>query len=101
MQHRRLGKNGPFISALGLGCMGMTGNYEADINERESIKIMEAAWEAGINFFDTTDMYGNGENEKLVGKSHFEMYSFTKERVCLLPQNVVLSRALMARGIWT
>lgn len=68
MKQRRLGKNGPQVSALGLGCMGMSGFYgEAD--EALAMRVIQRAYEEGVTFFDTADMYGNGANEVLLGKA--------------------------------
>lgn len=68
MKQRQLGKNGPKVSALGLGCMGMSGFYgEAD--EQLAIDVIQRAYEEGITFFDTADVYGNGANEVLLGKA--------------------------------
>lgn len=65
---RILGKNGPTVSAVGLGCMGMSGAY-GQSDEKESIATIERALELGHNFLDTADFYLNGHNEMLIGKA--------------------------------
>ena len=68
MKSRVLGKNGPLLSALGLGCMGMSEFYGAR-NDQESIAVLHRALDLGVTFYDTADMYGVGHNEELVGKA--------------------------------
>ena len=68
MKQRRLGKDGPMVSAMGLGCMGMS-EYYGPHDDAESIATIHRALELGINLIDTADMYGMGANEKLVGRA--------------------------------
>jgi aryl-alcohol dehydrogenase-like predicted oxidoreductase len=65
---RRLGKNGPEVSAIGLGCMGMSEFYGSG-SEQESIATIHHALDRGVTFLDTADMYGVGRNEELVGRA--------------------------------
>lgn len=68
MQSRALGRNGLVVSALGLGCMGMSEFYGA-LDDQESLATIDRALELGINFLDTADVYGPYTNEELVGKA--------------------------------
>jgi aryl-alcohol dehydrogenase-like predicted oxidoreductase len=68
MKQRILGQNGPSVSALGLGCMGMSEFY-GTTDDVESIRTIARALECGIDFFDTADMYGPYKNEELLGRA--------------------------------
>lgn len=69
MEKRILGKNGLEVSALGLGCMGLTFGYGPATDEKEAIELIQKAYELGINFFDTAEAYSQGGNETLLGKA--------------------------------
>jgi aryl-alcohol dehydrogenase-like predicted oxidoreductase len=69
MQTRKLGNSGLEVSALGLGCMGLTFGYGPATNEAEAIKLIQKAVEWGVTFFDTAEAYTQGGNEALLGKA--------------------------------
>ncbi len=68
MQTVKLGRNGPDVSRVGLGCMGMSEFY-GPTDEAESLRVFDHALEMGLNFFDTADAYGPHKNERLVGQA--------------------------------
>jgi len=67
MQKRTLGNSGLEVSALGLGCMGLSFGYGPATETTEAIKLIHAAVERGVTFFDSAEAYGPFENEKLLG----------------------------------
>src|SRR5213595_748602 len=67
MEYRKLGKSGLQVSALGLGCMGMSFAY-GPANEEESLQVLHRYLELGGNFLDTAEIYGPYKNEELLGK---------------------------------
>lgn len=69
MEKRKLGNSGLEVSALGLGCMGMSASYGPPADKQEMISLLRSAVERGINFFDTAEVYGPFINEELVGEA--------------------------------
>ena len=79
MQKRELGKSGLAVSAIGLGCMGMSSGYGPPKDKQEMISLLRAAVERGVTFFDTAEVYGPFTNEELVGEALAPM----RERVVI------------------
>src|ERR1700752_1872169 len=69
MQKRKLGKSNLEVSALGLGCMGMSFGFGPAMDKKEGISLIRAAVERGITFFDTAEVYGAYTNEERVGEA--------------------------------
>jgi len=69
MKKRLLGKSGLEVSALGLGCMGMSFSYGPAHDKKEMISLIRKAVERGVTFFDTAEVYGPYINEELVGEA--------------------------------
>src|ERR1700728_4469301 len=69
MQKRKLGKSNLEVSALGLGCMGMSFSYGPPKDKQEMISLLRAAVDRGITFFDTAEVYGPFTNEELLGEA--------------------------------
>src|SRR5437868_2507917 len=69
LEKRKLGKSGLEVSAIGLGCMGMSFGYGPAGEEQEMIGVIRAAVDLGVTFFDTAEVYGPFTNEELVGKA--------------------------------
>src|SRR6202165_3302085 len=69
MQKRKLGKSNLEVSAIGLGCMGMSYGYGPAADKQEMISLIRSAFERGITFFDTAEAYGPFTNEELVGEA--------------------------------
>lgn len=65
----KLGNQGFEVSKLGFGCMGLTGAYNSPLSDEDGISIIKDAFNKGITFFDTADVYGGNANEVLVGKA--------------------------------
>ena len=75
---RRLGKDGPFVSAIGFGGMGLSAFYGAPASDEERFKVFDRAIELGSTFIDTADVYG--DNEDLLGK-YFKKYPQQRKKV--------------------
>src|SRR5579871_2840969 len=69
MQKRKLGKSNLEVSAIGLGCMGMSFGYGPAVDKQQGISVIRAAVERGVTFFDTAEVYGPFTNEELVGEA--------------------------------
>src|SRR6204780_59897 len=69
MQKRKLGKNNLDVSALGLGCMGLSSGFGPPVEKQYGISLIRAAFERGVTFFDTAEAYGPFANEELVGEA--------------------------------
>src|SRR5260370_42312483 len=69
MKNRKLGKGNLEVSAIGLGCMGMSFSYGPAMDKKEGIALIRAAVERGVTFFDTAEVYGPFTNEELVGEA--------------------------------
>src|SRR5689334_14725607 len=69
MQMRKLGKSGLEVSALGLGCMGLSHGFGPPVEKQAGIALIRAAVDRGVTFFDTAEAYGPGTNEELVGEA--------------------------------
>jgi len=69
MQKRKLGKNGPEVSAIGLGCMGLNFGYGPGLDRASAISLLRAAFDLGVTFFDTAEAYGPFTNEEIVGEA--------------------------------
>jgi aryl-alcohol dehydrogenase-like predicted oxidoreductase len=79
MQKRKLGSSNLEVSALGLGCMGMSYGYGPAHDKKEMISVIRSAVEQGVTFFDTAEVYGPFTNEELVG----EALALFRERVVI------------------
>jgi aryl-alcohol dehydrogenase-like predicted oxidoreductase len=69
IQKRKLGNSGLEVSAIGLGCMGMSFGYGPPADKKEMISLIRSAVEKGVTFFDTAEVYGPFTNEELVGEA--------------------------------
>ena len=73
MRTRKLGNSNLHVSALGLGCMGLSYGYGPAVETQQGIALIHAAVERGVTFFDTAEVYGPFTNEELVGEAMFKL----------------------------
>src|SRR3954470_19669184 len=69
MQTRELGRSGLHVSAIGLGCMGISFSYATQLSKQDGVKLIRDAVDRGVTFFDTAEVYGPFENEEVVGEA--------------------------------
>src|SRR3954452_9568755 len=69
MKTRTLGRDGPSVSAIGLGCMGISFGYADTLSREDGVALIRGAVERGVTFFDTAEVYGPFENEEVVGEA--------------------------------
>ena len=69
MKYRELGKTGITVSEIGFGTWGLGGDSYGPVDGKEAVQALELAFDKGVNFFDTSDLYGNGKSEELLGKT--------------------------------
>jgi aryl-alcohol dehydrogenase-like predicted oxidoreductase len=83
---RQLGKNGPQVSALGFGAMGLSAFYGTPASDEERFKVLDRTIELGFTFFDSADIYG--DSEELLGK-YFKKYPQQREKVSITINNLL------------
>ena len=96
MQKRKLGKSNLEVSALGLGCMGMSFSYGPPKDKQEMTALLRAAVERGVTFFDTAEVYGPFLNEELVGEA---LVPFRKQLVIATKFGFDVSPGFDPRGM--
>ena len=96
MHTRRLGTDGPEVSAIGLGCMGLSINYGEPVDRASGIPLIRDAVERGVTFFDTAEAYGPFTNEELVGEALAPM----RQQVIIATKAQVALAWLLTRRPW-
>lgn len=86
MNYRKLGGAGLTVSEIGFGTWGIGGNAYGKVDDNESRNCLEVAYESGINFYDTADLYGNGHSEELLG----EIFSFRRDKIVIATKGGML-----------
>ena len=97
MQKRKLGNSNLEVSALGLGCMGMSSAYGPPKDKQEMIALIRSAIDRGVTFFDTAEVYGPFTNEELVGEAlapfRKQVVIATKFGFKIVPRGTIVTRA--------
>ena len=88
MKKRKLGKSNLEVSAIGLGCMGMSAAYFPPPDKQQMISLLRTAFERGITFFDTAEVYGPYKNEELLGEALRTMRGLREHAVALMELEV-------------
>jgi aryl-alcohol dehydrogenase-like predicted oxidoreductase len=96
MQKRTLGKSGLEVSALGFGCMGLSYGFGPATEKNEAIKVIRAAYDGGVTFFDTAEAYGPFANEELVGEPLLRSATKLSSRRNLVSKMASRARARIA-----
>ncbi|KAJ3669894.1 hypothetical protein LUZ60_010218 [Juncus effusus] len=90
----KLGSQGLEVSKLGFGCMGLSGVYSLPVSDEDGIAIIKYAFDNGITFFDTADIYGPHTNEILLGKVNSALKHLPREKVQVATKYGIVSRNL-------
>ena len=101
MKFRNLGKNGPRISEVGLGCWQFGNDWGMGIPEEKAMEIMETAVAQGMDLFDTADVYGNGRSEALIGaflKSSFSVEKKSFHNLKSAPSSTISPKTRLKAG---
>lgn len=86
MKYRKLGDTGISVSEIGFGTWGIGGNAYGEVDDNESKKVLHVAFESGITFYDTSDLYGNGHSEELLGK----VFSLRRDKIVITTKGGML-----------
>src|SRR5258707_4287951 len=81
-ERRRLGKSGPEVSAIGLGCMSLSGTYGTS-DDAAAVPFLQRAIELGVDFLDSSDAYGLGQNEEVIGRALASLPRGRRDKITL------------------
>ena len=95
MQKRQLGKSGLEVSALGFGCMGLSFGCGPALDKSEAIKVIRAAYDGGVTFFDTAEAFGPFANEELLGEALYPV----RDKVVIATKVRLQERSSRGQGL--